>query len=189
MSIIGELKAWIWTCAMCMPGRIGERLRAFLISRKAKVGSGFVSAPWSDYLGCENIVFGEKVMIGSRCTISSQKGRLRFGSRVVLNTNVFVGADFGEIEIGDDVLIGPNVVLRAADHDISKIKNGPLYKQGHVSGKIKIGSNVWLAANCFVRSGVTIGDGAVIAAGAVVLNDIPAGAVAGGVPAKVLKQL
>ena len=53
---------------------------------------------------------------------------------------------------------------------------------------VKIGNGVWVGAHATILSGVTIGDNAVIAAGAVVTKDVPANAVAGGVPAKIIKQ-
>jgi acetyltransferase-like isoleucine patch superfamily enzyme len=56
-------------------------------------------------------------------------------------------------------------------------------------GPVKIGNNVWLGNNVCVMPGVTIGDGAIIGANAVVTHDIPPYSVAGGIPAKVIKQL
>ena len=59
--------------------------------------------------------------------------------------------------------------------------------QGHKSGDIKIGDNVWIGANCVLLGGVVIGSGAVVGAGSVVTKDIPTLAVAAGIPAKVIK--
>ncbi|NIA20827.1 MAG: acyltransferase [Anaerolineaceae bacterium] len=106
------------------------------------------------------------------------------GARVNVNYNVFVCAGDGEsIEIGDNVLIGPNVVIRAGDH-IFDDPDKPINTQGHASGNIVIGSDVWIAANVVVTAGVTIGDHAVVAAGAVVVEDVAPYAVVGGVPAR-----
>jgi galactoside O-acetyltransferase len=89
----------------------------------------------------------------------------------------------GSITIGDDVLIGPNVVIRSASHrfadPLDLIRN-----HGHISGPIIIGSDVWLAANVVVLPNVTIGDGAVIAAGAVVTRAVAPLAIVAGVPAR-----
>lgn len=88
------------------------------------------------------------------------------------------------ITIGNNVLIGRNVTIRDSDgHD-----------HGDASGKrekclpIVIGNSVWVGSNAMIQKGVHIGDGAIIAAGAVVCRDIPAHTLAGGVPAKVLKE-
>nr|WP_022823881.1 acyltransferase [Hymenobacter norwichensis] len=86
------------------------------------------------------------------------------------------------IEIGQDVAIAENVTIRDSDdHDILSsphVKTSP----------IKIGNHVWIGMNVTILKGVTIGDGAIIAAGAVVTRDVPAGCLAGGVPARIIKQ-
>ena len=61
-------------------------------------------------------------------------------------------------------------------------------KSPDIGGDIRIGSDVWLGAGVVITAGVTIGDHSVIAAGAVVTKDIPAGVIAGGIPAKVLAK-
>lgn len=57
------------------------------------------------------------------------------------------------------------------------------------AGAIRVGKNVWIGSHATVLQGVTIGDNAVVAAGAVVVKDVPANAVVGGVPAKIIKHL
>ena len=95
--------------------------------------------------------------------------------------------DTSPIYIGEDVFIGPKCVLACAGHPINseQRRTEPLTQ----SKPIHIGNNVWLGASVTVIGGVTIGDGSVIAAGAVVTKDIPAGVVAGGVPCKVIRQI
>lgn len=86
------------------------------------------------------------------------------------------------IEIGQDATIGRDVVIRSFDgHTI----NIPGYK---VSKPIKIGHHVWIGQGATILKGVTVGDGAIIASGAVVTKDIPPRCIAGGVPAKILKE-
>lgn len=102
---------------------------------------------------------------------------------LLMNNNVSIFCIY-RIEIGEGVIIGDNVIIRDSDsHQISY--------EGHtqeVSSPIIIEDHVWIGVNCTILKGVRIGKGAVIAAGAVVTKDIPAGCLAGGVPAKVLKQ-
>lgn len=88
----------------------------------------------------------------------------------------------GRYTIGDGALIGHNVVLATINHDLAPSEN----RKNHYA-PIKIGSHVWIGSNATVLPGVTVGDWAVIAAGAVVTKDVPAMAVVGGVPAKILK--
>ncbi len=95
--------------------------------------------------------------------------------------------DTSPIYIGEDVFIGPKCVLACAGHPVNseQRRTEPLTQ----SKPIHIGNNVWLGASVTVIGGVTIGDGSVIAAGAVVTKDIPAGVVAGGVPCKVIRPI
>jgi len=100
----------------------------------------------------------------------ADNGKILIGDNCSFNINVQIGASDGFINIGNDVLIGPNSVLRAATHKFDKI-NKSINSQGHQSGKIIIGNNVWISSNCVISTNVKIGDGCVIAAGSVVLND------------------
>lgn len=88
------------------------------------------------------------------------------------------------IEIGDKTVIGEDVLIRDNDgHFI--LKNGQRIPN---EAPIVIGGNVWICARVIILKGVNIGDGAVIAAGAVVTKDVPAKALVGGVPAKIIKN-
>lgn len=109
------------------------------------------------------------------------------GINTHIGRNVFLNSgcrfqDQGGIWIGDGSLIGHNAVLATLNHGLEPDKRHDL-----MAAPIIIGKNVWLGANVTILQGVTIGDNAVIAAGAVVTRDVPANAVAGGVPAKVLR--
>ena len=110
-----------------------------------------------------------------------------FGKNITIGKDVFINSgchfqDQGGIEIGDGTLIGHNVVLATINHDMSPKEN----RKNHYA-PIKIGAHVWIGSNATILPGVTIGDWAVVAAGAVVARDVSAMTVVGGVPAKVLK--
>ena len=110
-----------------------------------------------------------------------------FGKNISIGKDVFINSgchfqDQGGIEIGDGALIGHNVVLATINHDLNPKKN----RKNHYA-PIKIGTHVWIGSNATILPGVTIGDHAVLAVGAVVTRDVPAMTVVGGVPAKVLK--
>ena len=117
----------------------------------------------------------------------SQQEFLPLGKNITIGTDVFINSgchfqDQGGIEIGDGTLIGHNVVLATINHDLNPKEN----RKNHYA-PIKIGSHVWIGSNATVLPGVTVGDWAVVAAGAVVTKDVPAMTVVVGVPAKVLK--
>lgn len=112
-----------------------------------------------------------------------------FGKNITLGERVFINSgccfqDQGGIEIGDDCLIGHQVVLATLNHDLAPENRGSM-----LPAPIKIGKNVWIGAHATLLSGVTVGDNAVIAAGAVVTKDVPKNAVVGGVPAKIIKMI
>jgi galactoside O-acetyltransferase len=132
--------------------------------------------------GGENIEIGDGFTSLGDAYLYANQGRLRIGRNLCINTNVQLGAAGGEITIGDDVLIGPNVVIRAADH---RAESGrAIREQGHVGGRIEIGNDVWIAANVVILRDVRLGNGCIVAAGAVVNREVKANEIVGGVPAR-----
>ena len=111
------------------------------------------------------------------------------GKNITLGQHVFINSgcrfqDQGGITIDDGALIGHNVVLATLNHGLNPEERHDLFP-----ASIHIGKNAWLGANVTVLGGVTIGDNAVIAAGAVVTRNVPANTVAAGVPARVVRTL
>ncbi len=112
------------------------------------------------------------------------------GVNIRVGANVFVNQgcrfnDIGGIEIGDDVMIGPGVSLITSGHPLDPAER----RRGITSAPIRVGRNVWIGASAMILQGVTIGDDAVVAAGAVVTRDVPARTVVAGVPAAVIKTI
>ena len=112
-----------------------------------------------------------------------------YGQNITIGKGVFINTschfqDQGGITIGDGTLIGHNVVLATLNHDMN-----PANRNETIPAPIVIGKNVWIAANAATTPGVTIGDGAVVAAGAVVTRDVAANTVVGGVPARLIKTI
>lgn len=155
----------------------------------------------------------DRISMGVDCKIhcdvsldASRSGRIRLGNGVTLNRYAYLQADVGGIElgerveinnytivngtggvwIGDDTLIGPGVRIISYTHGI--LPGQVVRSQPAVGQPIVIGSGAWIGANAVILAGVTVGDGAVVGAGAVVTRDIPAGAVAVGVPARVTRN-
>ncbi|MBL8014506.1 MAG: acyltransferase [Candidatus Omnitrophica bacterium] len=113
------------------------------------------------------------------------KGRLTLGNRNYFNRQVKIVC-FDTVTIGDDCLIAADVHIYDHDHRFDDLSR-PIRLQGYVTRPIKIGNNVWIGAKATVLKGVTIHDGAVIAANSVVTKDVPANAIVGGNPARVIK--
>lgn len=109
-----------------------------------------------------------------------------YGIEAGKNLNINRGVHIygrGGVKFGDYVLIGPNVVIASSQHRYD-IEGVPILFQGHEKKPVVIGNDVWIGANAVILPGVTIGDGTIIGAGAVVTNDTDPYSIVGGVPAR-----
>ena len=114
------------------------------------------------------------------------------GRNLVIKDHVDLAKDVlitttGGVEIGERTLIGYRTQIISSDHTIPPIGE-PFPISGDNHKRIVIGKDVWIAANCLITAGVSIGDGAVIGGGSVVTKDVPQNAIVGGVPAKIIKM-
>lgn len=108
--------------------------------------------------------------------------RVKFGKGVFINHSAILSAS-GGIEFEDGVMTAPGLRIATINHDMNERHITYTY------GKVTIKKNAWIGMNVTICPGVTIGEYAVVAAGAVVTKDVPDHAVVGGVPAKVIKYL
>lgn len=129
------------------------------------------------------IEVNDSFFIHSNCDVLLHKNAELFLGSGYINKGCRIRSHH-KITIGNGVAIGENFYI--IDDDYHKVLNEDHIKQ--YDKTIKIGNKVWIGANVTVLKGVTIGDGAVIAAGSVVNKDIPPNTLAGGVPAKVIKE-
>nr|WP_199078956.1 sugar O-acetyltransferase [Pedobacter sp. ASV19] len=114
---------------------------------------------------------------------------INYGKDTKIGKNVFINFDctflgLGGITIEDNVLIAPKVSLLSEGHPVTPENRGAL-----TVGRIHIKKNVWIGANVTILPGVTVGENAIIAAGAVVSKDVPDNTVVGGIPAKLIKTI
>lgn len=112
-----------------------------------------------------------------------------FGIFTTIGKNVFINhacsfLDMGGITIEDDVLIGPKVNLITENHPLA-----PSDRRALMTKPVVIKRNAWIGAGATILPGVTVGENAVVAAGAVVSKDVPANTVVGGIPAKFIKPI
>jgi acetyltransferase-like isoleucine patch superfamily enzyme len=146
------------------------------------------------------------IVIGNNTHIKGELQLFTFGGRITIGDNCYIGEKTkflsgDHIQIGNNVLISYNVnIIDATVHEIDHIEraNGfiNLIKYGHPTEKgaietapIIIKDHAWINFNVTILRGVTIGEGAIIAAGSVVTKDIPPFVLAGGCPAKPIKNL
>jgi acetyltransferase-like isoleucine patch superfamily enzyme len=134
--------------------------------------------------GNEGITIGSGVFIGRNTILSTKNGDITIadGVNIGFNCEVFSAS---RVSIGEATLVAAYSYLVGGDHDVRDRAVGVL-AQGRSSQGISIGGGAWIGAGVSVLDGVTIGDRAIIGAHAVVRDDVPAGATAVGIPARVL---
>ena len=154
------------------------------------------------------IHIGDNVVIDDHCLLDA-KGTdnqgIRIGSGVFVGRNTILSCKNGDIEVGDganigfncevfsasrvaiggDTLVAAYAYLVGGDHDFA-IPGAPVLEQGRRSAGIGVGRGVWIGAGATILDGVQIGDRGIVGAGAVVRENVPAGATAVGVPARLI---
>lgn len=182
-----------------------------MLRRMARVLLGGIAERWrevhnpsaSRYPGVEfrrgatvrgNCSFGEGVVVGPNTHLNKcEVGRYTYFADSSI---------ISRCRVGSFCSIGPNIEIGFGRHPTSMVSTYPSFYQAHDYSKadfgisrefepfatVNIGNDVWIGAHCLILDGATIGDGAIIGAGAVVVGDIPAYTLAGGVPAKVIRQ-
>ena len=143
-----------------------------------------------------HVTWPHRVQLGARCSLESgvyfnAAGPYRPGRAIIMGDNTFVGSGC-EFNITEQLVIGKDCLIasgtRFVDHDHGVSPGALMRDQPEVRTAIVLGDDVWIGCNCVVLKGVTIGDGAVVAAGSVVTKPVPAGSIVGGVPARVLRM-
>lgn len=99
------------------------------------------------------------------------------GTNSIIQSNTFIGSN---------VIMGPDVKIYTRNHKFDSL-DIPIQFQGHTDESVRIGNDVWIGANVVITPGVNVADHVIISAGSVVTKDIPAYAIVGGVPAKIIK--
>lgn len=134
---------------------------------------GNIIDAWDSYNGKKS---NPQLTIGNNCS---------FGAYTQITT-------YNKVEIGENLLTGAFVLISDNNHGSftkEDLDKDPKLRDLNSKGEVVIGNNVWLGDKVAVLSGVHIGDGVVVAANAVVTNDIPPYSLAAGVPAKVIKTI
>lgn len=134
--------------------------------------------------GMTDVQLAERVTIRDDVSFAGG-GSISVGDNTVINNASSITA-VSKVTIGSDCMFAANVYILDVDHAYTRT-DIPMSKQGYQVAPVIIGSDVWLGTGVVITKGVTIGDGAIVAANAVVTKDIPARAIVGGVPAKILR--
>jgi maltose O-acetyltransferase len=165
-----NLRLCIARClAKPLPDEVCGRVRAILLRMAGlKIGKGTIFSGMPSFQGGRHI--RELLEVGAGCWFN-------IGCRLDVHA---------EVNIGDRVRFGQEVLVLTHTHEIGLAwqRAGAL-----TTGSVRIGDGAWLGARVTVLPGIRIGEGAVVAAGSIVTQDVPANTLAGGVPARVIREL
>ena len=142
--------------------------------------------------GKQGMHIGNNVWIGSFSQLKVSFSVNFPGNHIYIGNNVGIGeyahlGGAGGLEIGDDCIIGPYFSCHPENHNFSSLEKN-IREQGTTRKGIHVGKNCWIGSKVTILDGVTIGDNCVIAAGAVINKSMPANAVIGGIPARVIRE-
>ncbi|MBD1866391.1 acyltransferase [Cyanobacteria bacterium FACHB-471] len=203
-AILTTLVGWV-------PLSVGTVLRRLLYRAiLARVGAAVEIRPGVELINADCLELGDRVKIDRHVRIRNiGQNTIRIGDRVTLNRGVDIkmhSGNGGQIEIGQqtaigpytclsgrqisigrDCLIAPQVGIFASSHVFTELTRS-IREQGQSYKGIVIENNCWLGSGVKVLDGVTIGEGSIIGANAVVTKDIPAYSIATGIPAKVVRR-
>jgi acetyltransferase-like isoleucine patch superfamily enzyme len=130
--------------------------------------------------------FGRFVWIGDGTKIRCHEGEVIIGDKTVLGQECTISA-YKHVRIGEQCVIADRAMFIDFDHGMVEVER-TIREQGIYKRDVNVGSNVWIGYGACVLRGVKVGDNAVIGANAVVTADVPANAVVGGIPAKVIRM-
>lgn len=132
------------------------------------------------------LVLGKWVHIGNGNKLRAHNGLLRLGDKVVLGSDNVINAHL-DIEIGASTLVSDWVYICDFDHAMRELDR-PIKDQGLLVSPVRIGPGCWIGTKATVLRGTMIGEGCVLAAHTVARGQIPAGAIVGGVPGRIIKN-
>lgn len=178
------------------PSRAYYKLYNIILHKRFPKWNGHVRNPIY-LLGLKYFRVGKGTYFASKAELTAWDKYMEYTykPRVIIGSNCSFGrachiTAINEIIIGDNVLTGQYVIISDNAHGestIDQLSIPPVIRKLTSKGPVRIGNNVWIGDRVAILAGVTIGDGAIIGSNAVVTHDVPAGAVVGGVPAKILK--
>jgi acetyltransferase-like isoleucine patch superfamily enzyme len=129
---------------------------------------------------------GRWAWVGHGTKLRVHEGEVRIGAKTVMGQECTVSA-FQHVSIGRECIVADRVMLIDFDHGVVEVER-PIRLQGIYKRDVRVGHNVWIGYGACVLRGVTVGDNSVIGTSAVVTQEVPANAIVGGVPARVIRM-
>jgi len=166
---------------------VGDRVHLAFprrISLAAGVELGPGSALRANTDSSPGITIGERTSLKDGVVLNANAGHVRVGASSWIGPYCVVYGN-GGVEIGDHVMVAAHTMITSVGHEYGRL-DVPMAEQPLVLGTVRIEDDVWIGAHCTILPGVTIGRGAIVAAGSVVTRDVPAAAIVGGAPARLV---
>jgi len=132
------------------------------------------------------IRFGRFVWIGDGSKIRCHEGMVEIGAKTVMGQECTISA-YQRVRIGEQCVIADRAMFIDFDHGVVEVER-PIRLQGIYKRDVEVGNNVWIGYGACILRGVSVGDNSVIGTGAVVTKDVPANAIVGGVPARIIRM-
>jgi acetyltransferase-like isoleucine patch superfamily enzyme len=129
---------------------------------------------------------GRWAWIGHGTKLRVHEGEVRIGAKTVMGQECTISA-FQHVSIGRECIVADRVMLIDFDHGVVEVER-PIRLQGIYKRDVRVGHNVWIGYGACILRGVTVGDNSVIGTSAVVTREVPANAIVGGVPARVIRM-
>jgi acetyltransferase-like isoleucine patch superfamily enzyme len=150
-------------------------------------GLAFVGPGVTFEIGKDAVVhLGRWSWIGHGCKIRCHEGEVHIGAKSVVGQECTISA-FQHVSIGRECILADRVMLIDFDHGVVEVER-PIRDQGIYKRDVRVGHNVWIGYGAAFLRGVTVGDNSIVGTYAVVTKDVPANAVVGGVPARLIRM-
>ena len=130
--------------------------------------------------------FGRFVWIGDETKIRCHEGVVEIGAKTVMGQECTISA-YQQVRIGEECVIADRAMFIDFDHGMVEVER-PIRLQGIYKRDVEVGNNVWIGYGACILRGVHVGDNSVIGTNSVVTKDVPANAVVGGIPARVIRM-
>jgi len=140
---------------------------------------------WKDCSG--SISLGDSVLVGRASIIVAKGGTVHLADACNIGSGCRIGTQTS-VTIGESTLIAAYSYIGPGNHEVGEAGETIIDKEMQLKGGVQIGAHCWIGARATILDGVTIGDGAVIGAHSLVTEDVPAGGIVAGTPAKLLRK-
>lgn len=167
---------YLWRRFLTVPGRGWETDGPVFFGRNLQLQAGQQA----------KMKFGRFVWIGDGTKIRCHEGRVEIGDKTVMGQDCTISA-YQRVRIGEQCVIADRTMFIDFDHGVVEVER-PIRSQGIYMEDVIVGSNVWIGYGACVLRGVKVGDNSIIGTNSVVTKNVPANAVVGGVPARVLRM-